>query len=97
MYIKIIFQAQPKLQIKPHFRNTQRLARNKTKSECLDVSPSKPPELKVESGYDRQHMSLMTPAELLEEKAFLGRLNDFMVDNPDLYPKLVWMGLRDSM
>lgn len=56
-----------------------------------------PTKTEFTKGDENKNTTNMTsPLERAEEKAFLNRLNDFMVENPSLYPKLIWMGMRDG-
>lgn len=82
-------KAQPRLNIKPQLRNTHRLVRRPTKSESSEVSS---PELKASGNYE----SKIRNNPVSEEKSFLTQLNNFMLKNPDLYPKMVWMELGQS-
>uniref|UniRef100_A0A336MD33 CSON015346 protein n=1 Tax=Culicoides sonorensis TaxID=179676 RepID=A0A336MD33_CULSO len=76
-------KSRPRLQIRPHLRHTQRVARRETKSDSSELSS---PELKSSVSYEQKLKNTIS-----EEKSFLARLNNFMVKNPNLYPKSVWM------
>lgn len=58
------------------------------------VTPTKSEYTKGDENKNTTNMT--TPVERAEEKSFLNRLNNFMVDNPTLYPKMIWNEMRNG-